>query len=105
MAELFMVRHGQASFGTDDYDRLSALGERQGEWLGEYFAERGFVFDRVLAGSMRRQRSTAAAILRGLGASTGCEELDGLHLVRELQQSPASRSPGAPGFDQLRVVR
>jgi len=79
MAELFMVRHGQASFGTDDYDRLSALGERQGEWLGEYFAERGFVFDCVLAGSMRRQRSTAAAILRGLGAATGYEELDWLN--------------------------
>ncbi|MDR5664964.1 histidine phosphatase family protein, partial [Burkholderia cenocepacia] len=27
MAELFLVRHGQASFGTDDYDRLSAAGD------------------------------------------------------------------------------
>jgi broad specificity phosphatase PhoE len=79
MAELFVVRHGQASFGAEDYDCLSALGERQGEWLGEYFAERGLVFDCVLAGSMRRQRGTAAAILRGLGAATGCEELDGLN--------------------------
>jgi broad specificity phosphatase PhoE len=78
MAELFVVRHGQASFGAEDYDRLSPLGERQGEWLGEYFAERGIAFDRVLAGSMRRQQSTAAAILRGLGASTACEELRGL---------------------------
>jgi broad specificity phosphatase PhoE len=78
MAELFMVRHGQASFGAEDYDRLSALGERQAEWLGEYFALRGLVFDRVLAGSMRRQRSTAAAILRGLGSTTAYDQLDWL---------------------------
>lgn len=79
MAELFMVRHGQASFGTENYDRLSPLGERQAEWLGEYFAQRGIVFDRVLAGSMQRQRQTAAAIVRGLGATIRCEEHTGLN--------------------------
>ena len=73
-----MVRHGQASFGTENYDRLSALGERQAAWLGEYFAQRGLAFDRVLAGSMQRQRGTAAAILRGLGATTGYDQLDWL---------------------------
>lgn len=78
MAELFMVRHGQASFGTENYDCLSPLGERQGEWLGEHFARRGIAFDRVLVGSMQRQRQTAAAILRGLGATTSCDRIDGL---------------------------
>ena len=39
MAELYLVRHAQASFGTDDYDRLSQLGHRQSRWLGEYLAE------------------------------------------------------------------
>ena len=29
MAELFLVRHAQAAFGTDDYDRLTELGHRQ----------------------------------------------------------------------------
>ncbi|MBN8464677.1 MAG: histidine phosphatase family protein, partial [Dechloromonas sp.] len=67
MAELYLVRHGQASFGTGDYDRLSALGERQGVWLGEYFGERGIAFDRVVTGSLRRHRQTADAIFRGLG--------------------------------------
>lgn len=47
MAELYLVRHGQASFGTENYDRLSALGEQQGVWLGEYFARQDIVFDRV----------------------------------------------------------
>ncbi|HEX5612745.1 MAG TPA: phosphoglycerate mutase family protein, partial [Burkholderiales bacterium] len=48
MAELYLVRHAQASFGTEDYDRLSELGRRQARWLGEYFAERGMRFDRVV---------------------------------------------------------
>ena len=79
MAELFLVRHGQASFGTGNYDRLSALGERQGVWLGEYFAERGIAFDRVVTGSMRRHRQTADAIFRGLGSSAGYDEDPGLN--------------------------
>ena len=41
MAELVLIRHGQASFGADDYDKLSDMGWRQSRWLGEYFAERG----------------------------------------------------------------
>ncbi|AOK14746.1 phosphoglycerate mutase [Burkholderia cepacia] len=67
MAELFLVRHGQASFGTDDYDRLSALGERQSVWLGEYFAQQGLAFDRVICGTMNRHAQTVDAILRGMG--------------------------------------
>ena len=38
MPEFFLVRHGQASFGADNYDKLSALGHRQARWLGGYFA-------------------------------------------------------------------
>ena len=73
-----MVRHGQASFGTGNYDQLSALGERQGVWLGEYFAERGIAFDRVVTGSMRRHRQTADAIFRGLGSAESYDEDPGL---------------------------
>jgi broad specificity phosphatase PhoE len=67
MAEFYLVRHGQASFGSDDYDRLSALGSQQSLWLGEYFLERGITFDRVIIGTMLRHRQTADAILRGNG--------------------------------------
>jgi broad specificity phosphatase PhoE len=79
LAELFMVRHGQASFGTGNYDQLSALGERQGVWLGEYFAERGIAFDRVVTGSMQRHRQTADAIFRGLGSAESYAEDPGLN--------------------------
>jgi broad specificity phosphatase PhoE len=67
MAELVFVRHAQASFGADDYDRLSELGWRQSRWLGEYFAERGASFDRVLRGSLRRHAETLAGIAEGMG--------------------------------------
>ena len=63
MAELYLVRHAQAAFGTDDYDRLTELGHRQAQWLGEYFAQRGMAFDRVLTGTLRRHRET----LQGIG--------------------------------------
>lgn len=61
MGELILVRHGQASFGTDDYDRLSAQGFEQGRLLGRYFRERGLAFDRVIRGSLRRHQETLAA--------------------------------------------
>jgi len=28
MATIYVIRHGQASFGADDYDKLSPLGWR-----------------------------------------------------------------------------
>jgi broad specificity phosphatase PhoE len=67
MAELVLVRHGQASFGADDYDKLSELGWRQSRWLGEYFSERGATFDRVIRGSLRRHAETLAGIAEGMG--------------------------------------
>ena len=67
MAELVLVRHGQASFGTDDYDKLSELGWRQSRWLGEYFRERGTAFDLVVRGSLRRHAETLTGIAEGMG--------------------------------------
>jgi broad specificity phosphatase PhoE len=74
MAELILVRHGQASFGADDYDKLSELGWRQSRWLGEYFAGRGATFDRVVRGSLRRHAETLAGIVEGLGRALAAEE-------------------------------
>jgi len=82
MAELFLVRHAQAAFGTDDYDRLTELGHRQSRWLGEYFAERGFAFDRVLSGTLRRHRETLAGIAQTDAALPAAEEVEGLNEYR-----------------------
>jgi broad specificity phosphatase PhoE len=74
MAELILVRHGQASFGEDDYDKLSELGWRQSRWLGEHFAERGAAFDRVIRGSLRRHAETLVGIAEGMGKALGGSE-------------------------------
>ena len=67
MPELYLVRHGQASFGAANYDQLSPLGFEQGRMLGEYFREREIRFDRVICGGMQRHQQTLAAISEGLG--------------------------------------
>lgn len=66
MGTLYLVRHGQASFGADDYDQLSALGQQQSVRLGEYFAERAIQFDGLIAGTLRRHKQTLEGILRGM---------------------------------------
>ena len=62
MGTLYLVRHGQASFGADDYDQLSARGQQQSERLGAYWRERGLRFDAVLCGTLRRHGQTLAGI-------------------------------------------
>ena len=39
MAELLVIRHGQASFGQDDYDVLSDLGHQQSRAVGALLRE------------------------------------------------------------------
>jgi broad specificity phosphatase PhoE len=67
MAELYLVRHGQASFGAENYDELSSSGFAQCRWLGEYFVQAGLSFDRVVTGTMRRHAQTAYALLTAMG--------------------------------------
>ena len=67
MGTLYLVRHGQASFGADDYDQLSPLGQRQSLQLGRYWAERGLRFDAVITGTLRRHAQTWAGIAEGAG--------------------------------------
>jgi broad specificity phosphatase PhoE len=62
MGRLFLVRHAQASFLSDDYDRVSALGEKQARFLGEYWAQRNVVFDHVCSGPALRHRQTARLV-------------------------------------------
>ncbi len=88
MPELFLVRHGQASLGSDNYDQLSQLGHRQSRWLGEYFRARDGTFDRLIIGEMARHRQTAESICQGLGLDLepethpGFNEFDFAGLIR-----------------------
>lgn len=63
MATIYVVRHGQASFGAENYDKLSELGCRQAQVVGEYFRDTGVQFDAVYSGDLSRQRETARLAL------------------------------------------
>jgi len=89
MSIVYLVRHAQASFGTENYDRLSERGRQQSRWLGEYFASRGLTFSRVVAGTLVRQRETAreiAAVMgldpQAIGEHRGLDEYYGEALYR-----------------------
>ena len=63
MGQIYLVRHGQASFGSADYDRLSELGLEQARLLGEWFANSHQSFHQVVTGAMKRHRQTADTCL------------------------------------------
>lgn len=62
MSQLILVRHGQAAFLTDDYDRLSPLGEAQSRLLGEFWTKRAVTFEAVFTGPRKRQRDTGRIV-------------------------------------------
>lgn len=61
MGVIYLVRHGQASFGAADYDQLSPLGARQAQAVGEELRRRGFGSSVAWCGKMARQQGTAEA--------------------------------------------
>jgi len=72
MGILYFVRHGQASFGQKNYDRLSPVGIRQAQILGEYLAGIRFAFHEAYWGEMERQQHTAKEVMTGF-TSAGME--------------------------------
>lgn len=69
MAVIRLIRHGQASFGAGDYDRLSDLGKLQSQLLGRSLKRRVGDVDLVVCGAMRRHRETAEIALEAMGAN------------------------------------
>ena len=62
MSVIYLIRHGQASFGTANYDQLSAVGREQSAILGSYFATLGEPIHRIYTGTLERQRETAQLV-------------------------------------------
>lgn len=62
MSILYLIRHGQASFGTSDYDALSDGGRHQARVLGTFFLEAGLRFDACWSGTLRRQHQTLGEV-------------------------------------------
>jgi len=94
MSEIYLIRHGQASFGEGDYDVLSETGMKQSDILGSHLAEAGISFDSAYTGTLERQKKTAAIILgrlneAGLGSpepvtEPGFNEYDTKEIIRSM---------------------
>ena len=58
MSRLFLIRHAQASFLSENYDQLSDHGIDQAKILGESLASNEFIFDKIYSGTLNRQQHT-----------------------------------------------
>jgi broad specificity phosphatase PhoE len=112
MPTLYLVRHGQASFGAADYDNLSELGHNQAQQLGAYFKAKKLRFDAAYLGTLRRHTQTFEGIAKGLGlepqalapqARAGLNEYDSEAVLASMQTPGAQllQSPHTPeGYRQ-----
>lgn len=111
MAEIYLVRHGQASFAAENYDQLSDVGFQQSEFLGQYFADRNITFDHLFLGSQTRHAQTATGIVGALNKPDqtilpGLNEYDFKALYGQYMtqhSEPDARRPGQPMSDDRRV--
>jgi broad specificity phosphatase PhoE len=93
-----IVRHGQASFGSADYDALSAVGEEQSGLVGVELRRRELREPAVVAGTLARQRHTASLLMAAAGYPGSCgtdkrwDEFDHLALL-ERYVDPARVEP------------
>jgi broad specificity phosphatase PhoE len=96
---VLLVRHGQASFGADDYDRLSDLGREQAASTGRWLRERGLRRPVAVHGSLRRQRDTALLALDAAGHRVSprvdprWDEYDHIDLVRRYTAGHEAEGP------------
>ncbi len=106
MGNLYLVRHGQASFGAADYDKLSELGHRQSVRLGQYLATKGVRFDAVLTGTLTRHAQTWAGIAQGSGLDLtpvqwpGLNEYDADAVIAAIHPCPLE-PPSTPELYKL----
>ncbi len=96
MGQILLVRHGQASFGADDYDVLSETGWAQGRRLGSLLAGQGVAPTALVRGDMRRHRETAEAMAETAGwpvadaeIDTGWDEFDHVGIVSAYPDLPS----------------
>ena len=62
MSVLTLVRHAQASFFAENYDELSALGQKQARLLGEFWVRQADRLREVYCGPKVRHIDTAAIV-------------------------------------------
>ena len=99
MAELVLVRHGQANNAATneaDYDRLSSLGRRQSEWLGDWLRHTEAAFDAALSGTLTRHLHTAEAMGVETTPDARWNELSYHPLAAAYAKAHGAAPPAAP---------
>lgn len=102
MGSALLIRHGQASFGAEDYDKLSAVGEQQSRRLGQWLKQTGQQPDLIVIGSMQRHIRTAELCIEAAGVAAPqltlaqLDELDHVEIM-------ARHRPDLTSFDDMRA--
>ncbi len=97
MGVVYLIRHGQASFGAANYDQLSQVGERQARVLGQTLRARSPQLDAAYAGAMQRHRQTAEPALTAwtsappLQVHAGFNEFDHQEVLVRFKPAYANR--------------
>jgi broad specificity phosphatase PhoE len=104
MGSVHLIRHGQASFGSDDYDQLSPVGMQQSTALGTSWEASGWAPAAAVAGSMKRHAQTAIAAIDACGQGDGYDIDDGWneydHLAIANAHDPAAQTKDAKEFQR-----
>ncbi|RBY97676.1 histidine phosphatase family protein [Blastococcus sp. TF02-8] len=107
MPLICLVRHGQASFGAEDYDVLSDLGREQARCVGEELRRRELREPLVVSGSLLRQRDTATLLAEAAGFSAPARpdpRLDEYDHVDLLERYPGGAPDGEPGTKHVQQL-
>lgn len=98
MGELLLIRHGQASFGTADYDQLSPVGEQQSRRLGQWLRDSATPPALIASGTLRRHTQTLQLCVDAAGVDAtrltlpGLDELDHVELLKRHRPDLASHA-------------
>lgn len=104
MGRLLLVRHGQASWGAEDYDVLTENGWEQSRLLGQALAARGVAPGLSITGGMRRHGETATGCLAEMrdavdtAADPGWDEFDHVAMLAKLRPPFEGREPSGTEF-------
>ncbi len=101
MGEIILVRHGQANSAAkteEDYDRLSALGHRQAEWLGAWMRAHEYSFDHIWSGTLKRHRQTVQGMSLEAEEDARLNEIDYYRLSQAMHDVKGEPFPGPDDF-------
>lgn len=112
MSKLILMRHGQASFGSDRYDALSELGTLQARATGQWMKAQGTQVDRLVHGPRQRQRDSASLLREESGVSPcltqhgGLDEFaEGEEIFKAAEACLSRPMDGAENRSRLDVLR